>query len=287
MLKEIIKSYLTVFILFYVGYSLLNWILTTKTGLIRIDKSYSNFWVPFTIIYIPVFLILRPLVNKSGFNSKSQDALLWVLLPFSISIPTAFSQDYYKDSSYGIVNIKYPEDVLSLPREKFFTIEKFQVKNDGFTLYKERHVSGGRSKSLKVNNYYLAPVFGSNTNSISKVAYGLKFSTSLNHGLLFRDEQPEKIQAFNKKTAKEFSNYDLYNLTFFEKQMDSEDAKHFAIAWKQNNLLDQSTEPVVLVGKKETLQQMLKRERDMTVYSIVICLTIAISLLYIFDYYRK
>lgn len=287
MFKKIIKTYLTLFVLFYVGYSLLNWILTTKTGLIRIDKSYSNFWVPFTIIYIPVFFILRPLVKKSGFKSKTQDGLLWALFPFTISIPTAFSQDYFKDSSYGIVHIKYPEDVLSLPRERFFTIEKFRVRNDRFTLFKERHVSGGRSKSLKVNNYYIAPMFGSNTDTISQIAYGLRFSTSINHGLLFRDEQPEKIEAFNTKTSEEFSNYDLYKVIFFEKQMDSEDAEHFATAWKQNNLLDQNAEPVVLVGKNETLQQLLKRERDMTIYSVVICLTVAIGLLYIFEYFRK
>lgn len=266
MYKKIIKTYLTLFVLFYVGYSILNWILTTKTGVIRIDKSYSNFWVPFTIIYIPVFLFLRPLVKKSGFKSKTQEGLLWALFPFTISIPTAFSQDYFKDSSYGIVNVNYPEDVLSLPRERFFTVAKFRVRNDGFTLFKERHVSGGRSKSLNVNNYYIAPMFGSSTDTISKVAYGLRFSTSLNHGLLFRNEQPEKIKTFNTKTAEELSNYDIYKLTFFERQMDSEDAQHFATAWKQNNLLDQNTEPVVLVGQKETLQQLLKRERNMTIY---------------------
>ena len=124
-------------------------------------------------------------------------------------------------------------------------------------------------------------MFGSNTDTISQIAYGLRFSTSLNHGLLFRDEQPEKIEAFNTKTEEEFSNYDLYKVAFFEKQMDSEDAEHFATAWKQN------TEPVVLVGKKETLQQLLKRERRMTIYSVVICLTVAIGLLYIFEYFRK
>jgi hypothetical protein len=287
MFKKIIKAYLILFVIFYIGYSLLNWFLTTKSGLFKIDNSYSNFWIPFIIIYIPVFFVLRPLVIKSGFKSKTQDGLLWVLFPFTISIPTAFSQDFFKDSSYGIIHLKYPEDVLEYPRERFFTIEEFQVKNDGFTLFKERHISGGRSKSLKVNNYYIAPMFGSNNDSISRVAYGLKFSTSLNHGLLFRDKQPEKIEAFNAKTAEEFSNYDLYKVTFFEKQMLSEDAEHFAVAWSGNNLLDSETEPVVLVGKKETLQQLLERKRNMTIYSVIICLTVAVGLLYIFEYFRK
>lgn len=287
MFKKILKTYLTLFVLFYVGYSFLNWLLTTKTGLIKIDKSYSNFWVPFTIIYIPVFFLLRPLVKKSELKPKTQDGLLWVIFPFTISIPTAFSQDFFKDSSFRIINVKNTEDVLLYPRERFYKIEEFQIKNDGFTLFKERHVSGGRSKSLEVNNYYIAPMYGSNRDTISKVAYGLIYSVSLNHGLLYRDEQPKKIEEFNTKTAEEFSNHNLYQVTFFEKQMDTEQAEHFALAWKQNNMLDQNTEPIVLVPKEETLQQLLKRERGIAVYSVVICVTVAIGLLYIFEYFRK
>lgn len=288
MFKKIIQRYLILFVLFYVGYSLLNRLFTGKAQLVTIDKDYTNFWGPFVLIYIPLFFYLRPLVKKSGFKVKAQDAWLWVLFPFSISVPTAISQPYFKDMGYRMVSVDYPEDVLAYPKEKFFTIRDFWVKNDGFNLYKERHVSGYRSKTLKVNNYYLAPMFGkNNVNGVSKIGYGIKFSTSLNHGLLFRDNQPQKIQEFNKKTAEEFSNYDLYAITFFEKQMASEDATQFAYAWKQNDWLDSTAVPVVLVAKKETFKQMMKKERSTAVYAVIISLVVTLGLFSLFEFFSK
>lgn len=287
MFKKISKTYLALFFLFYAGYSFLNWLLITKTELVRIDREYAEFWAPFILIYIPVFFFLRPVLKKSGFKSKTQEAWLWILFPFSISVPTAISQPYFKDASYTIVNVNYPEDVLTYPGERFFMIKNFRVKNDGFTLFKERHVSGRKGKTLKVNNYYISPMFWKSGDTVSKIAYGLKFSTSLNHGLLFRDGNPQKIQEFNKKAEEDFLNYDLYDLVFFEKQMDSEDAGRFASAWEQNKLLDPNSEPVVLVGKTETLRQLLKRERDLAIYSVVISLAIVLGLLWVFEYFRK
>lgn len=287
MFHKILKTYLTLFILFYAGYTFLNWLLTTKTGLIKIEDSYTNFWIPFALVYILVFLLLRPVVNKSGFKAKTKDGLLWAAFPFSLWIPVAFSQQYYKDLSYGLISISSPKEVGLYPTERFFKIKDFYVNRNDFTLFKERHVSGAKSKSLEVNNYYIAPLYCDEERQATDVAYGIKFSTSLNHGLLYRDEQPRRIWEFNIKSASEFTFYDLDSVTYFEKQVDSEDANNFADAWEQNALLNQYVTPVVLVAKTETLQQSLKRGRNMAVYSALICLTVGIGLLLMHEYFRK
>jgi len=286
MLKRIIKTYLTLFAVFFTGYSFLNWLLTTKTGLIKIDKDYSNFWIPFIIIYIPTFFILRPLIKKSFFRLKTKDGLLWALLPFSISIPTAFSQQYFKDISYQVISINNPDETLLHPNERFFKIKTYHVNRSDFSLFKERHVSGAKSKSLKVNNYYVAPMYSDTANHTFKVAYGVKYATSLNYGLLFRDEAPQKTQEFNIKSEKEFSNYDFYNAIFFERQIDSEDEVNFNAAWRQNSILNESNNPIVLVPKNESFGRLQSRGRNMTVFSILISLSITIGLLYIFNHFR-
>jgi len=286
MLKRIIKTYLTLFAVFFIGYSFLNWLLTTKTGLIKIDKDYSNFWIPFIIVYIPTFFILRPLIKKSSFKLETKDGLLWVLLPFSISIPTAFSQQYFKDISYQVVSISQPDEAVLHPNERFFKIKAYHVNRNDFSLFKERHVSGTKGKSLKVNNYYVAPMYTDTVSHTFKVAYGVKYATSLNYGLLFRDEAPQKIQEFNVKSEKEFSNYDFYNATFFEREMDSEDEANFSAAWRENTILNESNNPIVLVPKNESFSSFLRRGRNITVFSILISLAITLALLYIINRFR-
>ena len=287
MIKKIIKTYLLLFLVFFVAYSFINWLLTTKTGLLKIDTKYSSFWLPFIIVCIPVFFLLRPLVKSSGFNSKFHFGLSWVLLPFSISIPTAISQQYFRDASYPVINVNTPEDVLAYPKQRFFHIGKFHIDHAFFTLYKERHVSGIRSKTLKVNNYFIAPLPSDNVSGPCKIAYGIKFSESLNHGYLFRKNQPQKIDEFNKKSEERFLKLDLYDVSFFEKQMNSEEAQQFAKAWQKNDLLVKDTDPIVLVNKIETYQQLLKRERTTTIYSTLISITIMLFILFIFNFYRR
>lgn len=254
--------------------------------IIRIDEDYSNFWIPFSLIYIPTYFILRPKISQSGLKNNIKEGLTWVVFPFSIAIPTAFSQPYFKDASYNVIDINTPAEAHLHSNERFFKVKTFYVNRDEFILFKERHVSGRRSKSLKVNNYYLAPIYSDEKRHPANVAYGIKFSTSLNHGLFFRKQEAKKIWEFNIHAASEFTFYDLNSVAYFTKQTDSEDAYNFAEAWRQNKLLDNTHTPVVLVPSKEPFSKLLQRGKNMTIYSVLISLTVAIGLLVIFDFYK-
>jgi rhomboid protease GluP len=286
MFKSIIRTYLTLFAVYYIGYSFLNWLLTIKTSIVRIDEGYSNFWIPFSLIYIPAYFILRPKINQSNFKNNIKNGLIWGIFPFSIAIPTAFSQPYFKDVSYNVIDINTPAETHLHPNERFFKVKTFYINRNDFKLFKERHVSGGRSKSLKVNNYYIAPIYSDEKRHPTNVAYGIKFSTSLNHGLLFRKQEPKKIWEFNIHAASEFTFYDLDSVTYFSKQIDSKDAYNFAEAWRENKLLDNTHTPVVLVPSKEPFSKLLQRGKNLTIYFVLISLTVAIGLLLIFDFYR-
>ncbi len=215
---------------------------------------------------------------------KTKDALLWTLLPFSIGIPTALSQQYFKDMSQDVINVDNPGETLKHPNKRFFKIRSFLINRNDFTLFKERHA---RRRSLKVNNYYIAPLYSDEGHQATNVAYGIKFSTSLNNGLFFKDQQPKKIWEFNIKSASEFTFYDLDSVIYFERQIDSEDAYNFANAWRQNKLFDNTQTPIILVPSKEPFCKLLKRGKGMMAYSLLISLTITLTLLYILDYYKK
>ncbi len=287
MLKSILKTYLILFAVYYIGYSFLNWFLTIKTGIVKIDEDYSNFWIPFSLIFILAYLILRPNINQSNFKTNIKNGLIWGLFPFSIAIPTAFSQPYFKNASFEVISINTPNEIHSYPNERYFKIRTFYINRNNFILFKERHVSGMRSKSLKVNNYYIAPIYSNENLQPTDVACGIKFSTSLNHGLLFRKQEPKKIWEFNIHAASEFSFYHFDSITYFSKQIDSKDAYNFAKAWKQNKHLASSQTPVVLVPSKEPFSSLIQRNKILAIYSLIISLTVAIGLLYFFNFKYK
>lgn len=128
-------------------------------------------------------------------------------------------------------------------------------------------------------------MYSDNKNQSFKVAYGVRYATSLNYGLLFRDEAPKKTQEFNIKSENEFSIYDFNNATFFERQIDSEDEINFNIAWRQNSILSENNNPITLVPNNESFKQLLNRGRNLTVFSLLISLTLTLGLLYIFNHF--
>ena len=81
--SKLLKKYLTVFVLTFVSYTLVNWFLSTHFDL-RIKENYLNFWIPALVCAVLTYIFLRPLVNDLNYTEKGADFLLWFILPFSM-----------------------------------------------------------------------------------------------------------------------------------------------------------------------------------------------------------
>lgn len=172
--------------------------------------------------------------------------------------------------------------MLSYPKERFFQIKKYYVKRNEFSLFKERHRGGGKGRSLKVKNYYITPLYSDSSNPDFKLAYGLKFATSISYGLFSRDEAPEKIEKFNRKTAEEFAGYEFYNVQFFERPVNSDDNENLDEAWRQNQTLKKIENPIVLLQHSESFGRFIQTHRNTAIFSVLISLTATIGLLFVF-----
>lgn len=120
------KNHIKIIILFSILYvahfaiiSIFFWVMNVKFGLM------PNVIVPqilsMIVAYIPTAIFLRPLVSKTNYAEKTKLVIVWALLPLMIGAGTAFSQNYFQDLSYRIVDVNSPDDVANFfPRENFF-----------------------------------------------------------------------------------------------------------------------------------------------------------------------
>lgn len=289
MFDTVIKKYLLIFVLTFAGYTFLNWFTSLHFDL-TIHKNYVDFWIPAVICYILTYFIFRPLLKKLGYKKKATDFLLWCLIPFTIWIPIAFSQGYFKDISYNIVTIDKPKDLDKYPNERFFKIRNFVVDTAKHFLIKERHTSGKYGSTLNLNSYFVIPMFDDTTqkknNQISKVGYGVKFHKSFNNGLLFNDGQEEKVAAFRQKSKKDFSKYDFYKVGYFEKIKNTDDAKYLLEAESYNSSFDKTAGNIVLMNRSGTIQDLYKKGKKMFLYSTLVCLSIGLITLYFVNRYQ-
>ena len=125
---KLIKTYILVFVLTFLGYTFLNWYLTIKTQLLEINEKYVNYWIPIGICYLLTFFIFNPLVKDAKLKEKATRVSLWLIIPFSIGIPLALSQIYFKDKSYSIISVDKPNDILNYKNERFFKINDWPIR---------------------------------------------------------------------------------------------------------------------------------------------------------------
>lgn len=282
MFKTLLKKYLLGFILTFVGYTFLNWFFSTHFDL-GINDNYTNFWIPAVISIVLTYVVFRPIVNSLGYSEKASDFLLWFILPFTIWTPIAFSQGYFKDISYKIIQINKPTDIFNHSNERFFQIRTFDVAPEDYFLIRERHSSGKNGTTLNISNYYIVPMYNDSLekkrNPLTQIGYGVRFSTSMHNGFFDKEINDTLIKAFNIKSAKDFREYDFKNVGYFEKIENNDDAKYFKEAIENNNSFDKTQQNLVVVNRNGRIQDLYERGKNMFLYSTLICLGIGLTTL--------
>lgn len=284
MFKKLLKKYLTVFVLIFTSYTLINWFLSTHFDL-GINENYLNFWIPALVCAVLTYIYLRPLVNELSYTEKGADFLLWFILPFTMWIPIAFSQEYFKDISYGVVPIDKPSEVFKYPSERFFKIKSFAVEPDNYFIIRERHTSGKNGTTLNVSNYYIVPMYDdtivNNGDTKTSIGYGVRFSTSMHNGIFSKKEQEPKIKEFNERSANEYEEYNFYKADYFEKISNTDDASYFTEAAERNRNFEHNRKPTILVSKNGTIADLYENGENMFIYSTLISLGIGLTALFL------
>lgn len=259
-MQKAIKRYLLVYLIFHFIFNLILWVFFDNIYALGWSKDAREFWLPLLLIYGVSFLLMRPVLKKSPVKPGSRSALLSVIVPLSIWVPLLFSQDYFTDLRSPLIHIQHPDQAVLYPQERFFSIKEYTIKPEEFSLYKLKRYKSGKSKSIELNCFYVAPLYNDSVTNECKVACGIRFSKRINNGYFSKDKVPARTASFYEETSELFAGYDYGNISFFEKTIDLEEEEAFSFAWSKNELLKTKGPPFVLIPVAESLNSRLSRK---------------------------
>jgi hypothetical protein len=142
---------------------------------------------------------------------------------------------------------------------------------------------------LVVSNYFTTAIYddSTQTDSLSKVAYGTLFSTSIHNGVFDKDLQTPIIKKFNIQSDIDYSNYNFYNVDLFERVFNSDDAVNSNESWMNNSSYDKRIKPIVITKMNRTLDELNQNNWNMFVYTTVISYFTSIIFLFLFNLFKR
>lgn len=286
--KKIITLYILSFFGFHLIYSLLNWWLTEHLQIVHVNEKYTDVLIPIILCFLISYIVFLPLIKKINFHEKISNFTIWILIPLSIGMSTALSQNYYKNYNDKAITIEKTTDILNYPNEKYFYVKKFFVAKDQAHILKQSHTSGKRRRTLVVSHYITSAMYNDSTeqNTPAKVGYGIH-----NTERIFNNQRKEKkeieIQKFDSTSFQDYHNHNFYSSNLFQRHFDSDDAKYFNESWTRNSHSDKNSPPIVIEKLNRKLADIKNNDREIALYASVISLSIGLVLLTFFELIKR
>jgi len=182
--------------------------------------------------------------------------------------------------------------VLKFPNEQYFKIKKYYIQRQHYFCINEKHTVGKYGTTLVYSKNFTLPMYDDSAKryDLAKVAYGICFNIHIGNALLERNEQPAIIDSFSKVVDTGYCNYNFYQPVLFVKE-NLYDEKYFKESWQDNRYLDQGANPIVLIGKSETIAEIYHKDWSSLKYGTLISfgfavlMTFAIRLWNVYDLY--
>ncbi len=251
--QEVYFPFLIVSIITIFSYNLFRWFFDIKLGIIPLKENLLNFWIPFAIPWIPVLIWLRRRIKILNIRGKNDNGyfLYQFAMVAAIAAPIIISQNYIEKSSFELNKVSSAIEIKELKNEKYFKINSFEINQKLSQPFVTARTSGRNNESLTYYLYLTCPF--ENTTS---VWYGVKYQKKLSNKL--SEEQKEsEYKKFLDQSEKEFSTYNFYEASYFEKLRYSDDLDGFVEALKNNTLNLKEKEQIVLIPKKDVFENRL------------------------------
>ncbi len=289
-LTQFLSFYLLVFVLFFSAYSFLNWLLTIKMSIITFDTSWIDLIIPSLIAFVLSYFVFRTRIAQFNYTSKSTQIILFFLIPASLAIPIAASQDYIKDVFYSIQEVEKPSDVSTFPDERFFRIHSYFIVADRFSvsqLIENVNIGSRRHNlpALRVQQFYFVPIYDDRgkLDKMTNLGLGLSFERSIQKSL-----SADQRQDFIKKSAaaiqQDFEQYDFYKDSYFEVIKTTQEAVYGLTAASTSLYVERGKTPTILVKRYGSFKKRIEKEAQKSL--IVIAISILATLTYLISFNR-
>lgn len=204
-IKLIYLRFLLVAIGFIVLYSFLIWMVVYQFSLLALNEDLINFWLPFGLPVIPVYIWLRPRIKLLVLKDKKGNLpfLYFFAASLAISAPTIVLQDYLLTATGKLTTVNNINEISQKSITKYYTVANHYIDKQHATVYRRTEVSGRNNEYLTFHLYVACPILNkapgidtaNNTNFSMPVAW---LGTEYTKGISNHSSDSEKEQAFKE-----------------------------------------------------------------------------------------
>ncbi|MBJ2173675.1 rhomboid family intramembrane serine protease [Aureibaculum sp. A20] len=252
-LQEIYLPFLIVSIGTILIYNIFRWTFDIKLGILPLKEDVLNFWIPFALPWIPIFIWLRRRLRILNIKGKSGNGyfIYQFAMVGAIIAPLMVSQNYLEKASYDLIEIDSIDYTSDFENEKYFQINSFNVTKAKIFSYVTARTSGRNNENLNYYIYFSCPFENSND-----VSYGVQYKKNLSNRISERQKDTQ-YRNFIKKSEIEFQSYNFNKAKYFEKLNHSDTRDGFIEAMKHTYPNVNEKEQVILIPKFDNFNQRL------------------------------
>lgn len=221
-IKLIYLQFLLVAIGFIISYSFLIWLIVYQFSLLALNEDLINFWLPFCLPVIPVYIWLRPRIKLLVLKDKKGNLpfLYFFAACLAISVPTMVLQEYLLTATGKLTTVENISEISKKPITRYYTIANHYIDKQHATVHRRTEVSGRNNEYLTFHLYVACPILdkapqidtGNNSSFIMPAAW---LGTEYTKGISNRSSDVEKEQAFKELGIETYNKLKEQNLDQF------------------------------------------------------------------------
>ena len=255
-LKLIFYPFLIVAIGFILIYCALYWVLFIKFDFINIKEDIIEYWLPFSLPWIPVLIWLRPRVHLLRFKNDNAYFAYQFIATLAISVPTIIAENYLSTATGKLTKLENITQFKKLPRTKYYSLNTYFIEKSSSNFHSAATVSGRYNDKLNYAIYVVLPIRENLLDSIagpSNYWIGKKYSRQISNRQSESEKQIEYTQ-FAEETQKDFDNTNFQQFIYLERIGNTYDLDEFRDAVKKSPLA-QNNVPVIFKAINEPYEK--------------------------------
>lgn len=212
--KTLYLPFLLISVIFMGGYSFLNWFFVIRTQSNFISADLSNYWLPFSLPIIPVFIFFK--FRAKQININTSQLILISLMTSMLIAPATIMLQHYIDASSG--SISYLENVGQLPNVKktrYYCIKNFEINKKYSGIYGKEKCASRTSYDYDI--FIVSPVLINKADTLKNyyTVWVLK-RYNKNFALFGKDDIQKREDDFWNVCMNDFDKVNLNEISYFK-----------------------------------------------------------------------
>jgi rhomboid protease GluP len=237
----ILKPFIIIAICFIATFTFLHWAIFIKGG-VSIKEDILNFWLPFCLPYLPVYIWLRPRLNLLDFKNDNSSFGFQMIACIVIFIPTMIAQEYLITATGKITAVGNISQIEKKEKTKYYSLKNYYIdkKHIGYT--NSFKVTGKYNSDFNMFIYVAMPILEKESETCDTLVQywlGKKYSEQISNRLS-ENEKESKYEIFAKNTQREFDNTNFKNFKYLEVLENTDDCDEYFFAIKNSKMLKAS-----------------------------------------------